>query len=180
MSSFGSQSTPGYQFTQYGRVSSTDSMVVNLWGSFQGNGSSAPLVSQIRGSWFTVSRVGDVAGHYRVQLLLNVLAAYSGNPATAASAGGAGNGWPVGLLAEPDVYLISETPGTKPAYGNGTTTGYSLQTSRLDKVNTATLNTFDIWCTNGTIGSGAFAAADVTTADRVFFNLSFKEIGYVP
>ena len=177
MSSLGSAQNPSYQWSTQDRVRSVDVGTVMLWGSFQGNGTSAPNVAQQRGNWFTVSRVST--GHYRVQLLLNVNASYAQQSPVQA----VGPGQPQGLWAEADVQLMSETPGNLPTIAGGGTTvptaNVQIYVTKLDKINAATLNTFDIYLFTGTTGVTA-TATDLTASDRLLFNLTFKNTAFTP
>lgn len=133
-------------------MQSPENGVIELLGSFQGNGASAPTV--FRGGWFSaVTRVG--AGHYRVQVNLSI-------PTLVVA------GAPSGLIAEAICWVVSETITTQPVKF------LVCQSSCYDV--TTNVNTFDLY-TYDTVGAAAY---DLTTADRCFFRLAFKNTSITP
>lgn len=136
------------------RMSCLESLVCKLLGSFQGNSGSNPSSAQIRGSWFTVVRQGS--GQYRVTLTAPPLIASLGSATTN-----------VGLVSESRAWVVSESmsAGTAPVKYTATQTGRVVAAG-----------TFDIWVYDI---AGA-ALYDVTTADRVFFELGWKTTGFTP
>lgn len=133
-------------------MTSVDANVVEFFGSFQGNTTSNPTVT--RGGWFsTVTYVSP--GHWRVQTSLNLPI-------------GIVPGTPTGLLAEAFAWVVAETVTTAPVK-------YTVcQTTPFDV--TTNINTFDILVYDV---AGA-ALYSVTSADRVFFRLAFKNNSVTP
>jgi hypothetical protein len=157
----GSATLTNSQWVQEWPVKAVDSRCVMAFGSFEGNGASAPTVAQTRGNWFVVTRVST--GRYRVT--------FSGfvpnlNYAVQSPAQTVGAGNPPGLLGEPDTYICSETVGTAPAQF------WQAYASKFDS--TTNPNSFDIF----TFVAGV--AVDVSSADRVNFNFTFKDTAFVP
>ena len=128
--------------------------VVTLIGSFQGNGASNPTAAQQRGFWFTVTHAGT--GQYRVALSFTVPTALVA-------------GQPAGLLMEPVAWIVSETVATQPVKV------WITQTTKYDTTTHA--QTFDIFCLDN---GNSNTATDVTTADRVFFEIAWKGTSFAP
>lgn len=128
-----------------------------LFGSFQGNAGSSPTAGHIRGAWVSaVTRVS--AGRYRVQVNLNLPNALVA-------------GQDAGLLAEAKAWVCSDNAGsTASAPAKYTAT----QTSSYDT--TTNINTFDIWVYD-IVGAALY---DVTSADRVNFELAWKNTASLP
>lgn len=130
--------------------------VVELFGSFQGKSGSDPTV--FRGGWF--SSVSHAAtGQYRVQCNLNI-------PTLIVA------GSPSGLISEPFAWVVSETITTAPA------SNFYCQCTCYDV--TTNVNTFDIFTMVITDAAGTLVATNVTSADRVFFRLAFKNTSVTP
>ena len=146
---------------------SPESNVATLYGSFQGNGSSAPAAAQFRGNWFSaVTRVA--AGHYRVQVNLKVPV-----NVVAINTTGVGNGNPNGLLAEAEAWPVGDVVGTAPDL-------CQCYTAKYDSV-TTNFNTFDIFIYEPTSSSVTTPAAfDPTTATRICFRLAWKQNAATP
>ncbi len=144
-----------------GSIRSPELGVVELFGSFQGKGTSDPSV--LRGNWFSVTRVS--AGLYRVQCTLPI-------PTLIVA------GAPSGLISEPFAWITSETVATMPAVSTGF--AWQLCCSCYDVTTHA--NTFDI--TTGLMTDATppvvWTATDVQTTDRVNFRLAFKNTAVVP
>lgn len=135
--------------------------VVALYGSFQGAGAASPAAARIRGSW--VSAVTWVStGLYRVQLALNI-------PNLIVTSQDAG------LIAEPRAWITNDGAGAAGLPAALTI----LQTSSLDTTTNA--NSFQIRVYSCTVASPAVTALyDVTSADRVFFSLAWKNVAILP
>lgn len=125
---------------------------VSFAGSFQGNSSSDPASAQYRGSLFSVALTST--GIYTVTLTSSL--PYQINAAQS---------WPDGLLMEPRAWIVSETAATEPVKA------WLINTTKYSSA------TFRIYCRDT---GNSNALTNVTTADRVFFALSFKCVGAIP
>lgn len=135
-------------------VYSPEQQVVKLIGSFQGNGGSSPTAGHTRGAWVgSVTRTAG--GTYRVLVSLNIPNALVSSQDT-------------GLLGEARAWVSGETAGTAPVkYCCVQTATYDTTTN----VNTFYIFVYDI--------AGA-ALYDVTSADRVNFEIAWKNTATLP
>ena len=152
---------------------SVETSVATLWGSFQGNGASAPLAAQFRGSWFSaVTRIA--AGQYRVQVNYNIP-----NNIVPVNGTGVGNGQPNGLLAEAVAWVTYDAVAGAQSGATIFTAApaaVAVQCTKLDK--TTNINTFDIFISS--TGGATFTGVDPTASQRVFFELTWKTTPVTP
>lgn len=135
-------------------VNALEAGVVQVDGSFKGfgTGGSPQTAANIRGGW-VASVTWVSAGRYRVVIAQNI----PNNIATSTVPG---------LIAEAKAWVCSESITTAPA------SVFTTGTSAYDT--TTNLNSFDIFC------YVAGSLTDVSTADRVFFDLKFKNTALTP
>lgn len=133
------------------KVYSLNQALVLLSGSFQGNGGSTPTVT--RGGDYTIARIAT--GQYRVTLSFPPNAALMGNTTG------------TGILVEPHGWCTSEseTPGTAPVKQ------LHVQCSRV-----TTAGAFDIFAYD-IVGAAAY---DLTSADRISWQLCWKNTSFSP
>lgn len=124
--------------------------VTSNYASFQGFTTGTQVSSLTRGSGFTVAHTAT--GVYTVTLQFVPGDAVTGSPTNNQ-----------GLLQEPTAYVVSETAATAPA------SVFVIVCTRV-----AAAGTFQIQT------RVAGSLADVTSADRVFFNYTWINTSYVP
>ena len=168
MSSLGSATSTGSQFTQTDFSRNVGVGQVQFAGSFQGFLTSTAnyLPAQSRGSNFSVSWVAT--GQYRVKIVGMVPNDVEQPRGVADGSLLPGN--PKGMWVEPRVNVLSETVASLPTITRAVA-------SRLDHVTpgSATYNTFDVFTFNS-----AGTATDIPVTERCQFWMVYKSTEFAP